>query len=80
MPVIHSHKAIFVHIPKTPHFHRGRAGECMATSRHRVVPYFQPGVDYEHLYGRQMQPHDRTVHSTVLNDDALFNSYFKFTW
>jgi len=80
MPVSHSHKAIFVHIPKTA----GTSIEAVLGMHGDkqdigVVPYFNQELDYEHLYGRQMQHMTAQSIRTVLNDDALFNSYFKFT-
>jgi chondroitin 4-sulfotransferase 11 len=35
-------------------------------------------LDHEHLYGRQMQHMTAQAIRTVLNNDALFDSYFKF--
>jgi hypothetical protein len=80
MPVSHSHKTIFVHIPKTA----GTSIEAVLGMHGDkqdigVVPYFNQELDYEHLYGRQMQHMTAQSIRTVLNDDALFNSYFKFT-
>ena len=80
MPVSHSHKTIFVHIPKTA----GTSIEAvlgMHGDKHDigVVPYFNQVLDREHLYGRQMQHMTAEAIRTVLNNDTLFDSYFKFT-
>jgi hypothetical protein len=80
MPVSHSHKTIFVHIPKTA----GTSIEAvlgMHGDKHDigVVPYFNQALDHEHLYGRQMQHMTAQAIRTVLNNDVLFDSYFKFT-
>jgi chondroitin 4-sulfotransferase 11 len=80
MPVSHSHKTIFVHIPKTA----GTSIEAVLGMHGDkqdigVVPYFNQELDHEHLYGRQMQHMTAQAIRTVLNDDALFDSYFKFT-
>ena len=80
MPVSHSHKTIFVHIPKTA----GTSIEAVLGMHGDkqdigVVPYFNQKLDHEHLYGRQMQHMTAQAIRTVLNNDALFDSYFKFT-
>jgi hypothetical protein len=80
MPVSHSHKTIFVHIPKTA----GTSIEAVLGMHGDkqdigVVPYFNQELDHEHLYGRQMQHMTAQAIRTVLNNDALFDSYFKFT-
>jgi Sulfotransferase family len=80
MPVSHSHKTIFVHIPKTA----GTSIEAVLGMHGNkqdigVVPYFNQELDHEHLYGRQMQHMTAQAIRTVLNNDALFDSYFKFT-
>jgi hypothetical protein len=80
MPVSHPHKTIFVHIPKTA----GTSIEAvlgMHGDKHDigVVPYFNQVLDHEHLYGRQMQHMTAQAIRTVLNNDTLFDSYFKFT-
>jgi chondroitin 4-sulfotransferase 11 len=79
MPVSHSHKTIFVHIPKTA----GTSIEAVLGMHGDkqdigVVPYFNQKLDHEHLYGRQMQHMTAQAIRTVLNNDALFDSYFKF--
>jgi chondroitin 4-sulfotransferase 11 len=80
MPVSHPHKTIFVHIPKTA----GTSIEAVLGMHGDkqdigVVPYFNQKLDHEHLYGRQMQHMTAQAIRTVLNNDALFDSYFKFT-
>ena len=80
MPVSHSHKTIFVHIPKTA----GTSIEAVLGMHGDkqdigVVPYFNQELDHEHLYGRQMQHMTAAAIRTVLNNDAVFDSYFKFT-
>jgi chondroitin 4-sulfotransferase 11 len=80
MPISHPHEAIFVHIPKTA----GTSIEAvlgMHGTREDigVVPYFNQELDYEHLYGRQMQHMTAQSIRTMLNDEALFTRYFKFT-
>ena len=79
MPVSHPHRAIFVHIPKTA----GTSIEAvlgMHGGRHDigVVPYFNQVTDYEHLYGGPLQHMSAQSIRAVLNDEALFRSYFKF--
>jgi chondroitin 4-sulfotransferase 11 len=79
MPVSHSHKTIFVHIPKTA----GTSIEAVLGMHGDkqdigLVPYFNQELDHEHLYGRQMQHMTAQAIRTVLNNDAVFNSYFKF--
>jgi len=80
MPISHPHKAIFVHIPKTA----GTSIEAVLGMHGNkqdigVVPYFNQELDYEHLYGRQMQHMTAQSIRTMLNDESLFASYFKFT-
>jgi chondroitin 4-sulfotransferase 11 len=80
MPVSHRHKAIFVHIPKTA----GTSIEAVLGMHGDkqdigVVPYFNQEVDHEHLYGRQMQHMTAQSIRSVLEDDAAFDAYFKFT-
>jgi hypothetical protein len=80
MPVSRAHKAIFVHIPKTAGTSveavLGMHGEQQQIG---LVPYFNQQLDYEHLYGRQMQHMTAHAIKAALNDDAAFHSYFKFT-
>lgn len=80
MPISHSHRTIFVHIPKTA----GTSVEAVLgmhgdKTEIGVVPYFNQELDYEHLYGRQMQ--HMTAHDirNALPDKTAFDSYFKFT-
>jgi len=80
MPISHQHKTIFVHIPKTA----GTSIEAVLGMHGNkqnigVVPYFNQELDYEHLYGRQMQHMTAESIRSVLSNDILFNSYFKFT-
>jgi chondroitin 4-sulfotransferase 11 len=80
MPVSHQHRTIFVHIPKTA----GTSVEAVLGMHGRrqdvgIVPYFKQELDYEHLYGRQLQHLSAQEIRTHLNDDALFSGYFKFT-
>lgn len=80
MPVSRAHKAIFVHIPKTAGTSveavLGMHGEQQQIG---LTPYFNQQLDYEHLYGRQMQHMTAHAIKAALNDDAAFDSYFKFT-
>jgi hypothetical protein len=80
MPISHSLKTIFVHIPKTA----GTSVEAVLgmhgdKTQIGVVPYFNQELDHEHLYGRQMQHMTARSIRDVLNDDAVFSAYFKFT-
>jgi hypothetical protein len=80
MPVSHPHKTIFVHIPKTA----GTSAEAVLGMHGDktdigVKPYFNQQLDYERLYGRQMQHMTAQGIKAALNDDAAFDSYFKFT-
>lgn len=79
MPVSHVHRTIFVHIPKTA----GTSIEAVLgmhgdKKEIGVVPYFNQELDYEHLYGRQLQHMTAQDIRAALNDDAVFNAYFKF--
>jgi hypothetical protein len=80
MPISHPHKAILVHIPKTA----GTSVEVVlgmhgARQDVGIVPYFNQELDFEHLYGRQMQHMTVLEIRAALKNDALFTSYFKFT-
>jgi hypothetical protein len=80
MPVSHTHKTIFVHIPKTA----GTSVEAVL-GMHGVkkdiglVPYFNQELDHEHLYGGPLQHMTAQAIRTVLNNESAFQSYFKFT-
>lgn len=80
VPVSHPHKTIFVHIPKTA----GTSVEAVLGMHGDktdigVVPYFNQVFDREHLYGRQTQHMTVQDIRAALNDDSVFNAYFKFT-
>lgn len=80
MPVSHPLKAIFVHIPKTA----GTSIEAvlgMHRDKHDIGlrPYYNQVLDYEHLYGGPLQHLTAAAIRQIMNDDARFNSYFKFT-
>jgi hypothetical protein len=79
MPISHPHKTIFVHIPKTA----GTSAEAVLGMHGEkkdigVKPYFNQQLDIEHLYGRQMQHMTAQGIKATLNNDALFDAYFKF--
>ena len=80
MPISHTHKAIFVHIPKTA----GTSVEAVLGMHGDkkdigLVPYFNQELDREHLYGRQMQHMTALDIHNALPDKTLFARYFKFT-
>lgn len=80
MPVSHLHKTIFVHIPKTA----GTSIEAVLGMHGEkrdigIVPYFNQVLDFEHLYGGPMQHMTMRSIRSVLKDEAIFRSYFKFT-
>jgi hypothetical protein len=80
MPISHTHKVIFIHIPKTA----GTSVEAVLGMHGDkqdvgIVPYFNQVMDYQHLYGGQMQHLTAQAIKQVLNDDAAFDAYFKFT-
>jgi hypothetical protein len=80
MPISHPHRTIFVHIPKTA----GTSVEAVLgmhgeKSDIGLAPYFNQTLDFEHLYGRQMQHLNASGIRQVLNNDAVFHAYFKFT-
>ena len=80
MPISHTHKTIFVHIPKTA----GTSVEAvlgMHGDRKEIglVPYFNQEVDHEHLYGRQIQHMTAQDIRGALADQSVFTRYFKFT-
>ncbi len=79
MPISHPHKTIFVHIPKTA----GTSIEAVLGMHGDkqdigIVPYFNQTLDYEHLYGGPMQHMTMRSIRAVLQDEAIFRSYFKF--
>lgn len=79
MPISHPYRTIFVHIPKTA----GTSIEAVLGMHGNrqdigIVPYFNQELDYQHLYGRQMQHMTAQSIRLVLNNDALYDSYFKF--
>jgi sulfotransferase famil protein len=80
MPISHLHRAIFVHIPKTAgtsvEVVLGMHGDKQDIG---IVPYFNQTLDQEHLYGRDLQHMTAARLKAALNDDAVFDSYFKFT-
>lgn len=80
MPVSHSHKTIFVHIPKTA----GTSVEAVLGMHGDkkdigVVPYFNQQLDHEHLYGGPLQHMTAQGIRATLNNESAFQSYFKFT-
>ncbi len=80
MPISHLHKTIFIHIPKTA----GTSVEAVLGMHGDkqdvgVVPYFNQTPDRKHLYGRDLQHMTAARLKAVLNNDEVFDSYFKFT-
>ena len=77
MPVSHTHRTIFVHIPKTA----GTSVEA-ALGMHGlkedvgVKPYFNQTLDREHLYGRDAQ--HLTAEGLKAELNGVFDAYFKF--
>jgi hypothetical protein len=80
MPISHLHKTIFVHIPKTAgtsvEVVLGMHGDKQDIG---IVPYFNQTPDHQRLYGRDLQHLTAARLRAVLNDDAVFGGYFKFT-
>jgi hypothetical protein len=80
MPISHPHKTIFIHIPKTAgtsvEVVLGMHGDKQDIG---LVPYFNQVPDRKHLYGRDLQHLTAVRLRAAINDDAVFNSYFKFT-
>ncbi len=80
MPISHLHKTIFVHIPKTA----GTSVEA-ALGMHGdkrdigVVPHVNRTADRERLYGHDLEFMTAARLKAVLNNDDVFDSYFKFT-
>ena len=79
MPISHPLQAIFVHIPKTA----GTSVEA-ALGMHGdktdigIRPYYNQTPDLEHLYGGNLQHMTAARLRIVLQDDGLFQRYFKF--
>jgi chondroitin 4-sulfotransferase 11 len=79
MPISHPLQAIFVHIPKTAGTSVEAAlGMHGAKTDIGIRPYFNQTPDLEHLYGGNLQHMTAARLRIVLQDDALFQRYFKF--
>jgi chondroitin 4-sulfotransferase 11 len=79
MPISHVYRTIFVHIPKTA----GTSVESVLGMHGDkadigIRPYFNQQIDREHLYGQDLQHMTAADLKQVLQQDGIFDSYFKF--
>jgi hypothetical protein len=80
MPISHLHRTIFVHIPKTA----GTSVESVLGMHGEKTdiglrPYFNQQIDREHLYGHDLQHMTAADLKHVLQQDGVFDRYFKFS-